>query len=90
MDHTNDAYLPDFWSKDIDPTQNPVTPSGMFFQWQDPSKKVMDAINKKGHQGIETVCKDVEYIVALVKNGEQEHGMPIGEAPFDVRTIEFV
>jgi hypothetical protein len=44
-----------------------------------PSKKVLDAINKKGHVGIETVYREVEYIVALVKIGEKENGIPIGE-----------
>jgi hypothetical protein len=49
------------------------------WEWQDPNNKVIDAINKEGHLGIETVCKEVEYVVVLVKKGEIENGMPIGE-----------
>ncbi|KIM20255.1 hypothetical protein M408DRAFT_30507 [Serendipita vermifera MAFF 305830] len=70
-------FLPDFWCKEIDPSQNSVTPSAVWWQWQDPSKKVLEAINKEGHLRIETVCKEVEYVVVLVKKGETESGIPI-------------
>jgi len=38
----------------------------------------MDAINKEGYLGLETVCKEVEYVVVLVKEGESENGVPVG------------
>jgi hypothetical protein len=76
----SDSFLPDFWSKGTDPTRNCITESGVWWEWQDPSKKVIDVVNKEGHIGIETVCKEVEYVVVLVKIGEMENGMPIGES----------
>jgi hypothetical protein len=51
----------------------------VWWEWQDPSKKVNDVIQKDEHIRIETVCKEVEYVVVLVKKGDIENGMPIGE-----------
>jgi len=76
--YNDNSFLPDFWSKEVDPTNNCITESGIWWEWQDPSKKVADAISKDGHIGIETVYKSVEYLVVLVKKGESENGMPIG------------
>lgn len=82
LDRDNDAPLPDFWAKKVDRTQNGVTPSGVFWEWQDPSTKVIDVImkkkdGKKESMCIEMVSKDGEYVVALVEKDEQENGMPI-------------
>jgi len=81
----SDAFIPDFWSKETDPTQNCVTLSGVWWEWQHPNKKVIDAINKEGHLGLETVSKEVEYVVVLVKKGEKENGRPIGEYPISCK-----
>ena len=81
----NDAPLPDFWSKRVDPNQNRVTASGVWWEWQDPSTRVADVIMKKKKDGskvsigIESVSKESEYVVALVEKDEKEGGMPIGE-----------
>jgi hypothetical protein len=80
IDFDPEAFLPDVWSKASDPSHNRITKSRVCWEWQDPSRKVIDAINKDGHIAIETVCKEGEYLVALVKNGEMENGVPIGEA----------
>ncbi|KIM26139.1 hypothetical protein M408DRAFT_196768 [Serendipita vermifera MAFF 305830] len=77
MQYDNDSFLPDFWSKGTDPLQNTVTPSGVCWEWQDPSKKVLDVIGQKSHLGLETVHRGVDYVVVLVKKGEEEQGMPI-------------
>ncbi|KIM20260.1 hypothetical protein M408DRAFT_30512 [Serendipita vermifera MAFF 305830] len=77
MQYDNDSFLPDFWSKGTDPSQNTVTPSGVCWEWQDPSKKVLDVIGQDGHLGLEAVHKGVDYVVVLVKKGEEERGMPI-------------
>jgi len=73
-----DTFLPDVWSKTADATRNRVTESHTFYEWQDPNKKVQDAVNIEGYLGVESVCKDGEYVVALVKKGEDENGFPIG------------
>ena len=75
----SESFLPDFWSKEVDHTRNCITESGVWWEWQDPSNKVIAAISKEGHIGVETVRKKEEYVVALVKKGEIENGMPIGE-----------
>jgi hypothetical protein len=49
----------------------------VWWEWQDPSKKVNDAINER-HIRFETVFKVGEYVVVLVKKGDIENGMPIG------------
>ena len=46
--------------------------------WQDPSKKIANAISKDKHIGIKTVYKSVEYLVVLVKKGVSESEMPVG------------
>jgi hypothetical protein len=80
----NDEPLPDFWSKKRDPEQNRVTPSGIWWEWQDPSMNVVDVIRRKNEYGeneslgIESVVKEGEYVVVLLKENEMERGMPIG------------
>lgn len=71
------SFLPDLWSKGKDATRNRATESQLYFEWQDPDEKVMDIINKEGYLGIERVYKEGEYLVALVKAGEEENGFPI-------------
>ncbi|KIM25729.1 hypothetical protein M408DRAFT_206868 [Serendipita vermifera MAFF 305830] len=89
LDRDNDAPIPDFWAKKVDRSRNGVTPSGVFWEWQDPSTRVVDMIMRKKKDGtkesicIEMVSKDGEYVVALVEKDEQEYGMPIGQhSPF--------
>jgi hypothetical protein len=79
-DFNSESFLPDFWVKEVDSNRNCITESGVWWEWQDPSKQVIDVIRKTGHKGIQTVRKKEEYIVALVKKGEAENGMPIGES----------
>jgi hypothetical protein len=73
-----EAPLPDFWIKVVDHAQNTVTDSGVKWEWQDPDTKVMDAMSKKGVVRLESVYKEAEYVVVLVKKGESENGIPIG------------
>jgi hypothetical protein len=78
VDFNSDAPLPDFWIKVIDHDQNTVTDSGVKWEWQDPDTKVMDAMSKEGVVRLESVCKEAEYVVVLVKEGKSENGIPIG------------
>lgn len=70
-------FLPDIWSRAKDGTQNRATESQLYFERQDPNEKIMDIINKDGYLGIESVFKEGEYVVALVKTGDKENGFPI-------------
>ena len=74
---SSENFIPDLWLKKIDPNQNCV--SKLSYEWQDPNKKIVDAVNSDGSLGIESVYKEREYVVALVKKGERVRGFPIGK-----------
>ena len=72
------AFIPDFWIREKNPLQNRRTSSALWWEWQDPDNTVLDAINKDGHLRIESVSKEGEYAVVLVKKGDLENGIPVG------------
>jgi hypothetical protein len=86
LNNDDDAVLPDFWSKKVDHERNRVTHSGVTWEWQDPSKKVLDVFMRKKEDGqkeslgIEKVTKEGEYVVALVQKDKKEGPLPVGEA----------
>ena len=85
LNNDDDAVLPDFWSKKVDHERNCITHSGVTWEWQDPSKKVLDVFlskkedGQKESLGIEKVAKEGEYVVALVQKDKKEGPLPVGE-----------
>jgi hypothetical protein len=80
LDSDNAAYLPDFWCKRHDRSKNQATDSGMWWECQIPSKRVLEAIleekriimerEKAGHgSNTEQERRKVE-IRSVLKDGE--------------------
>jgi len=81
--------MPDFWCKELGSANNRVTPSGFFWEWQDPRTPVADIVLQKNNQrewrdlSIETVTISGEYGVVVVwSETGAECGMPIGESTY--------
>ena len=76
--------LPDFWIKRTCGTKNRVTNSGVWWEWQRPNIRVLDAIPqprtgmKEMGVGVKMVVAVGEYVVVLVEKDERECEMPIG------------
>jgi len=81
--------LPDFWVKKTCGTKNRATNSGVWWEWQRPNIRVLDALPqpRTGMEtgvGVKMVVAMGEYVVVLVKKDERECEMPIGHLTFQI------
>jgi len=76
--------LPDFWLRRRNGERNCVTSSGVWWEWQRPAIRILDAMKKQQGEGemkgvrIKTVIKTGEYVIVLVKKDKEECELPVG------------
>jgi hypothetical protein len=76
-----EATLPDFWIRKVDPKQNCVTPTNAWWEFQDAEVKLGDAFsNVEGQDArrIELIAREGDYVMALIHDNGMEKCHPVG------------
>jgi len=75
-----EASLPDFWIRKVDPKQNCVTPTNAWWEFQDAEVKLGDAFsNVEGRdtRRIELIAREGDYVMALIHDNGMEKCHPV-------------
>ena len=79
---TNSKTITDFWCKRRDPAKNRVTDSSIWWERQEPARRICEVVMGTGADeslGIESVTKSGDYVVVLVEEDSKERGVPVGQ-----------